>query len=347
MFSSKRERSGAELLPSSDEALAERVNMLASTVSSAAAALARTDGEIAGLRKELGNGLARVEELTAELRSRARASDVRELEKKLGSIDVANARGSDPRRIDDLASKIAVLAERVDTLGTTVATTAASGVGRDGEVATLRRMLDQRAPASGVDEALVRRVEDAAAASASASLRVESQAGDIAGLSTRIQALEEQMSQVAERVEAVESERAALVGSVVETTAARWLELDRALRDLAERLDLAEKQASAAATELSRATALWPTALRALQGRVDELARRSGADPGAPVQPAADTHVLAAIQMLEQRMRSADASAHEERERLLDRLDRLAGRLDEGLEPVHHEAEIVPFRTDP
>jgi chromosome segregation ATPase len=347
MFSSKRERSGAELLPSSDEALAERVDMLASTVSSAAAALARTDGEIAGLRKELGNGLARLEELTAELRSRARASDLRELEKKLGSIDVAGARGSDPKRIEDLASKIAGLAERVDTLGTTVASAAASGAGRDGEVASLRRMLDQRAPAQAVDERLVRRVENAVATSASVSLRIESQAAETNALAGRIEALEERLPVLEERVDTGESDRVALVGSVVETTAARWLELDRGLRDLAERLDAAEKQASAVAAELSRATSLWPTALRSLESRVDELAGAPRRNPDAPVQPAADTHLLAAIQTLEQRMRSADVAAHEERELLLDRLDYLAGRLGERLEPLHHQADIVPFRSDP
>jgi chromosome segregation ATPase len=332
MFSSKRERSGAELLPNSGEALAERVDMLASTVSSAAAAVARTDGEVAGLRRELGNGLARLEELAAEMRSRARASDVRELEKKVGALDFTSARSSDPKRLDELASKIAVLAERVDTLGATVATTASSVAGRDGEVASLRRLLDRSAPPPAVDEALRRRVEDVAAASASESLRLES--------------LDERLSELVERVDSSERDRMTLAASVAEATAARWLELERALAGLAERLDAAEERGAAVSAELARATSLWPAALRSLEVRVDELAGASRREPGSPAQPAADTHVLAALRTLEQRMRSADEAAHEERELLLDRLDRLAGRIDEGSQTARREAEIVPFRAD-
>lgn len=348
MFSSKRERSGAELLPSSGEALAERVDMLASTVSSAAAALARTDGEIAGLRRELGNGLARVEELTAELRSRARASEVRELEKKIGALDFTSGRSSDPERVDDLASKVAVLAERVDTLGATVANAAGSVAGRDGDVAALRRMLDQRASASPtVDEALRRRVEDAAAASASASLRVESQAGELGALDGRVEALEDRLSELVERLEAAERDSATRAAAVAEATASRWLELERAVAGLAERLDAFEERATAISAAVSRTTSLWPAALRSLESRVDELAGTSRHDTGAPAQPAADAHVLAALRTLEQRMCNADAAAHEERELLLDRLDRLAGRMDERHETVVREAEIVPFRVDP
>jgi chromosome segregation ATPase len=348
MFSSKRERSGAELLPNSGEALAERVDMLASTLSSTAAAMARTDGDIAGLRRELGSGLARVEELAAELRSRARASDVRELEKKLGALDFASARSAEPKRLDDVAAKIAMLAERVDTLGTTVATTASSVAGRDGEVASLRRLFDQSSPAAQVDEALRERVEDVAAASASASLRLESHGDEIVALASRVEALSAGVSELVERIDTVERERLALASSVADAAATRWLEVERSLAGLAERLDASEARTAAVSVELSRATSLWPAALRSLESKVDGLAgaRSDPRDTGAAPQPAADTHVLAALRALEQRMRSADASAREEREVLLESLDRLAGRLDERLEPAHHEAEIVPFRVD-
>jgi chromosome segregation ATPase len=345
MFSSKREKSGAELLPSSGEALAERVDMLASTVSSTAAALARTDGEIAGLRRELGSGLARIEELVAEMRSRARTSDVRELEKKVGALAFEQGRTSDTKRLDDVSSKLAVLAERVDTLGATVAATAAGAVGREGEVAALRRMLDEGSRPAAPDDELVRRVEDVVAASASASLRLESHGDEIGALGDRIESLEARLSGLAEKIEAAERDRVALAASIADAAAARWRELERMLVELAGRLDASDERAAAISTELSRATSLWPAALRALEGRVDELAGGPAPGGGDRPRPAADAHVLGALQALEQQLARVDAAAREERELLLDRLDRLAGRLEQP-EPAHREAEVVPFRVD-
>ncbi len=155
------------------------------------------------------------------------------------------------------------------------------------------------------------------------------------------------MSELVERVDAAERERATLAASVAETTAARWLELERALAGLAERLDTVEAGAATVSAELSQATSLWPAALRSLESRVESLAGASRDEAAAPAQPATETHVLAAIQALDQRIRNADAAAQEERELLLERLDRLAGRLDEGAENTAREAEVVPFGANP
>lgn len=347
MFSSKRERSGADLLPRSEEAFAERLDMLASTVSSTAAAIARTDGDIVGLRRELGNGLARLEELVAEMRSLARASDLRELEKKVGTLSFEHGKTPDSKRLDDLGSKVAVLAERVDTLASTVAMTAGSIAGRDGEVAALRRQLGEGSHGPAVDEELLRRVEDVAAASASASMRLESHGERIAELTIRAESLDEGLAAIAQRVEVDEKERVAFAASVTDAAAARWREIERALGELADKVGAAEERANAISAELARATSLWPTALRALETKVEELANAPHPVAEVTPQPAADTHVLVALRTLEQRLQRADAAAHEEREAVLERLERLSGQLDERLEPMPIAAEIVPFRTDP
>lgn len=347
MFSSKSERSGAELLPSSSEAFAERMDMLASTVSSTAAALAKTDGEIASLRRELGSGLARLEELTVELRSRARASDVHELQKQLGSLTFEHSRTPEPKRVDDLSSKVAVLAERVNTLAATVSTTAASVAGRDGEVAALRRQFSEGPQGPAVDEALLRRVQDAVAASASASMRIESYGDEVTALASRVDLLAETLTALTRRVEADEKERLTLAASVAEAAASRWREVERSLGDLADRLDAAEQHEAALASELGRVTSLWPAALRSLEGRVEELAnapRPPASDPGLPTD---DLAVLGALRSLEQRMQRADESAREDREAVLDRLERLAGGLEAGSSLVTAGAEIVPLRAEP
>lgn len=345
MFSSKRERSGAELLPRSDEAFAERLDMLASTVSATAAALAKTDGEIVGLRRELGNGLARVEELTAELRSRARASDVHELQKQVGSLTVQPSTKSDTKRLDDLGSKVAMLAERVDTLASTVATTAGSVAGRDGEVAALRRQLGQAPQGTTVDGALLRRVEDAASAAAASSLRIESYGERIAALADRADESGERLAELSERLGTVERERAALVSAVADAAESLRRELGTVLGDLSTRLEAAERRGAEVAAELARAKSLWPAALRALETRVDELAR-SAQRGGARPQLADDGHVLAALRTLEQRMQRADEVARGEREAVAERLERLSTQLESRHDLLPETIEAFPYATE-
>jgi chromosome segregation ATPase len=392
MFSSKSERSGADLLPNSDEAFAERLDMLASTVSATAAAIAKTDGELVNLRRSLENGLTHVEAVVADLRAQPSGSDVRILEKRVAELSAERAKTADAKRLDDLSSKVALLAQRVDTLGSTVASAAASVAGRDGEVAALRRQFGEAPHGQAVDEALLRRVEDAASASASASMRLESHGGQIdevrrrideageqlSGMAQRLEGLDERLSDVAQRIDSVdhrlseiaqrtdsaderlsevtlrveadENERMTLATSVADAAAVRWRELDRALASLAERLDEVEERGSAVSAELARATSLWPAALRSLETRVEELASAappSGTDSLQPVGD--DAHVLVALRTLEQRLQHADEAAREEREIVLERLERLSGQLHERLEPTPMPvgANIVPFRTDP
>jgi chromosome segregation ATPase len=392
MFSSKSERSGADLLPNSDEALAERLDMLASTVSATAAAIAKTDGELVNLRRSLENGLAHVEAVVADLRAQPSGSDVRILEKRVAELSAERVKTADAKRLDDLSSKVALLAQRVDTLGSTVASAAASVAGRDGEVAALRRQFGEVPHGQAVDEALLRRVEDAASASASASMRLESHRGQIdevkrrvdeageqlsgveqrldglderwsavtqridsvdhrlSGIAQRTDSADERLSEVTLRVEADENERMALATSVADAAAVRWRELDRALASLAERLDEVEERGSAVSAELARAASLWPAALRSLETKVEALASASppsGAD--SPQHAGDDAHVLVALRTLEQRLQHADEAAREERETVLERLERLSGQLHERVEstPMPVGANIVPFRTDP
>ena len=327
MFSSKRERSGAELLPNSGEAFAERLDMLASTVSSTAAALAKTDGEIATLRRDLGSGLARLEELVAEMRSRARAGDVRELEKKVASLAFERAKTSESKRLEDVASRLAFLAERVDTLASTVATTASSVAGRDGEVAALRRELgDGGRGAPTVDEALRRRLEDVAAASASASLRLEAHGERIAALAGRVDSrddelgsaldelrraveavfgrvrvldaryddlarvdVEERLADLVERIGAIEQEHVTAT-SVAEAASVRWREVERWLAALSDRLVAVEEQVATTSSTLGRTAALWPAALGSLESRLDRLEAATTAPPTRAAGPEVVDH---------------------------------------------------------
>lgn len=132
-----------ERLTNRVDVLAERLNTVATTVSTTANALAGKDGEIAGLRRELERGHARIEALAAEARSTAGATEIEELRRSVGALATQRPEQSDDKRLERLSGKVDFLAERVDTLATTVATTASGLAGREGEVSALRRRLDE------------------------------------------------------------------------------------------------------------------------------------------------------------------------------------------------------------
>ena len=118
------------------DVVADRLETLARTVSSTSAALAAKDGEIAQLRRDLDAGTARFQTALADTkRGQIRGAD----------RDEAHARRARSRschglegRIEELGAKLTMLA-RIDTVSSTVSTTAAGLAGRDGDVIALRR----------------------------------------------------------------------------------------------------------------------------------------------------------------------------------------------------------------
>ncbi len=128
------------------DVLADRLATLAGTVSATASALAARDGEIAALRRELSRGQASLETAMLELRRTGAATpDLAELRNAVAALSVErDARRGGNARDDVMPAQAEVLAERIDTLAKTVATTAAGLAGREGELATLRRSLDDR-----------------------------------------------------------------------------------------------------------------------------------------------------------------------------------------------------------
>jgi chromosome segregation ATPase len=122
--------------------LADRFETLATTVSHTSAALAARDGEIAALRRELENAGRRIEELGGET---GRGIDAREIARLRSMIDAVAAqrplRASDSR-VDELGSRVRLLADRVDSMGATVGAAAATLGRREGDLAILRERLD-------------------------------------------------------------------------------------------------------------------------------------------------------------------------------------------------------------
>jgi chromosome segregation ATPase len=352
--------------------LTDRVDALAQTVAATAAGMAKKDGEIALLRRDLDAGLGRIEAASRSTEASSGAKELRELRDRIAALAAERTRGTDDRGLGTLEVKVTNLAERVDTLATTVATTAAGLAGREGEIAALRRRLDEEprgggSPAS--DMSLRKRIDDLGAAAASASMRLESHSTQIAALRDALDArrdtLESALAILAERVDRTEGERAELAKSVAEAAGVRWRELERTLASVAERLGALERDHSAEASALKRATSLWPAALRSLEARVAELARaherRSAVGPGSMPSPApavstapvssahsaeAVQRFLVEIRALERRLESAEAHSREDRDDLRARVLRLEGEQRSASEedrlPVG--ADVLPFR---
>jgi len=136
--------------PKLEDRLTNRVNVvtdrlatLAATVSTTAAALARKDGEIATLRRELEDGNAKIEALVGELHRAPGAADVEELRRAIAGFSADRPKRKGDNGIDGLSGKVDVLVQRLDMLATTVSTTAAGLAGREGDVAALRRKLEE------------------------------------------------------------------------------------------------------------------------------------------------------------------------------------------------------------
>jgi chromosome segregation ATPase len=124
------------------DVLADRLATLASTVSTTAAALARKDGEIAALQKSVEEGGKRTEALARDLGRGTGTEEIEKLRAAVRAIQTERPARSSDSRIENLGAKVEYLNERIDTLATTVATTAAGLAGRDGELATLRQRLE-------------------------------------------------------------------------------------------------------------------------------------------------------------------------------------------------------------
>jgi chromosome segregation ATPase len=139
---SKRDPKFEERLTDRIDVLADRLATLSSAVNTTAAAHAGSDGEIANLRRELEHETAKMQSALRELRPTTVSGDVEDLRRAIAQLSVDRPTGKDDKRVSGLHEKVDNLGERVDTLAKTVATTAAGLAGREGELALLRRSLE-------------------------------------------------------------------------------------------------------------------------------------------------------------------------------------------------------------
>ncbi len=260
------------------DVLADRLATLASTVSTTAAALARKDGEIASLRKELEEEEKRVEALA---RDRAKDGSAAEMEKLRAAVRAVQAerpaRTSDAR-LDGIGTKIDYLTERIDTLAKTVATTAAGLVGREGEIATLRQQLEGRSAEIERMAIELRRLQ-----------------GDD-GLAKRLDELRDAVDKATKGLEARESEAAALKARIDEAysrVGTAFTELQGSIATVVARVGALEDLPDATEQALTAQAEEFDGRLDATHGRLDELATGVAAALGGLEERAGESATLA------------------------------------------------------
>src|SRR5262249_38203263 len=143
------------------EVLGDRFATVVSTVATTTASVAGKEGEIAALRRELDAKFARLETATPVAASpAAQPAEIEALRKDLAALSKQKLPKNIDGRVDDLKASLGVLTQRLETLSSTVATTAAGLAGREGEVAALRRHFDEGNAALQVEIAKLRAAVD-------------------------------------------------------------------------------------------------------------------------------------------------------------------------------------------
>ena len=350
---SKRDEKFEERVTNKVGVVADRLETLARTVSNTSASLAAKDGEIAQLRRDLDAGTARFQTALADAERGHDPAALTEIKRTLAELSKLKLPRGLEGRIEELGSKVAMLAQRIDTVSSTVSTTAAGLAGRDGDVIALRRAYEADSDRIGAELAEIRRAIDptpmtelrqavvelrqrtsdqrrtvqhlfgeANLKADSLATRFDTLAASVASTSARVSGSEEQLSALRAHVEEGGvhlNSLAAAVASANERLDGRDVELEA----LERRFHDASTRVDGLVGELSRALAEFPDPTwteQMLESRQNELDRVRAHDR-VRVEEVADRleSVVATL-----------AGRAPEIEELERRLDDLAARIDAG-----------------
>jgi len=294
VLSSKPDKNEAKFASRLD-VLIERVDTLASTVATTASATAKRDGEIAALRKELDARDQRLASLVAQPRDTTATAEVQELRQAVAALASERSRnGGTSKALDDLAAKVTLLGQRLESVSTTVSTTAAGLAGRDGELAALRKRIESlpasAATVAAADPAASRRMGDLVADVTTTRVQLQNLADDVAALKTLAAEPVETSSPLADDVVALMADvteaKSRLAGldqhvgalkALVERQAADAARPSEEIREMLAALrtkveDLGELAAGGASEDIDDRLEGIDARVGALTGRVDSLA---------------------------------------------------------------------------
>jgi DNA repair exonuclease SbcCD ATPase subunit len=193
----------------------------------------------------------------------ALASFAKRIDALAESVEAATGLGDEEHELDERLTEtndaLASLAKRIDALAESVEA-ATTGLGdKEHELAALHRHFVE---SSGRVETIVGDLREALGAFPDAG------PDTLAALDSRIGAAAAGLASVTSRLEQLESART-----------------DDRAGDLVERIDALDGRVAALADEISRAKTLWPVALRSLEARLDDVARRPADLSVSPATP--------------------------------------------------------------
>ena len=245
------------------DVLTERVDTLATTVAATASAIAKKDGEIASLRRDLQTRDEALQALAARTGAATQTIDprvVHELQQSVAALAGERGKQVSSKELDELTATVGLIGQRLETLSATVSTTAAGLAGRDGELAAMRKRLETPVPvqaASAADPTLKRQLDDLASSTVGTKMRLDGQAAELDALKAELERraaepqppsdeLRAMLTTLRSRVEALSGIRAGVTEDELE---ARLAETGDALGALSRRIDaLAEGVETATAS---------------------------------------------------------------------------------------------------
>ncbi|HYI73813.1 MAG TPA: hypothetical protein VEW90_00980 [Gaiellaceae bacterium] len=291
--------------------------------SGAQARIDALESELAELRASLERRPAEPERPSEELVSML--ATLRSQVEALGGLRAGGVDGPEvDRRFGETDEAVAVLGQRLDTLGETVESAASSLSDKEHELAALHRHFTE------------------------SSTRIESIVDDIREALHAFPELEStSLGALVARVERVET----AAREAAETT-------DRRGTELARKIDRIDERVASVAAEVERAKTLWPIALRSLEARLEDVAharRAPDADEqsSAPVDGDPPDDLLAGLRDSLQAMESVAAEMARASETLsepFDEEDVVEEPEVHTEEPAEHHAAaagatIVPLRA--
>jgi chromosome segregation ATPase len=193
VLSSKNESKVEERFAARLDVLMERVDTLAATVATTASAIAKKDGEIASLRRDLEARDAAIQALSVQTQSDSGVSprELQRLQQAVADLSSGSDKKGSSKQVEELGAKLALLGQRLDTLSATVSTTAAGLAGREGEIAALRKQFESApagaAPGVNVDDALRRQLETLTSNAVGAQTQIDGLAAELAGVRERLE----------------------------------------------------------------------------------------------------------------------------------------------------------------
>jgi chromosome segregation ATPase len=261
VLSSKNESKAEERLAGRIDLIAERLDTLASTVATTASAMAKKDGEIATLRRDLQARDEQVQALAARAQANVGADPRELLELRQAVAALANERSKQAgtKQIDELAAKVGLIGQRVDTVSTTISTTAAGLAKREGELASIRKYVESL-PTTPVanpspDPELRRTLDELGTGLVSAKMRLDGHAAELEAVrtiaaeqQTPAEELRAMLTTLRAQVESLDSLRG---GVTEEQLDERLAETSAALDVLAQRIDALTSSVETATSSLS------------------------------------------------------------------------------------------------